>query len=97
MLERSIAIVLLSLGGAVISYGTGLYCLAASRDEGARLLAAGLLLGVTLIAFGALIDRDHRRHRYSAQAPDAAGPVIPPPADGSAIPPPTASTKPAGG
>ena len=73
MIERAISIALLLFGGTIISYATGLFYHAA-QGEGARLLASGALLGMTLIVLGIVLDRDRRR-------PAAARPAVLQPID----------------
>jgi hypothetical protein len=69
MIERSVSIILLSLGGTLISYAIALCYHSESHDEATRLLSSGVLLGITLIAFGVMVDRDRRRHEAAADAP----------------------------
>jgi hypothetical protein len=83
VIERVIAIILLSLGGVIISYATGLCYHAGNGDEGARLATSGTLLGITLIAFGVIVDRDRRRNAAQTQAAAIASP----PVEDSAFPP----------
>ena len=61
MVERSIALILLVMGGGLIFYGTRLLQVSAGT-EGVRLFSAGLMLGISLIVMAAIIDADRRRH-----------------------------------
>ena len=72
MVERSIALILLVMGGGLIFYGTRLMQVSAGA-EGVRLFSAGLMLGISLIAMAAVIDTDRRRH---AQILETAPPPV---------------------
>lgn len=73
MVERSIALILLVLGGGLIFYGTRLMQLSGG-GEGLRLFSAAAMLGIAMIVMGAIIDSDRRRHERMLE-------VIPPPQD----------------